>query len=425
VTNPNDRTFCIGPWSEIRIKPDGSLNYCHTAAWPESSKDNIASIDLDQYFSGSTVKSVRDTIMSGGCVSTCQKCYNNDTIIDNSYRRRRNIQMAIFPGKDFAKSLHDSDFYTYANDPDHKPFFYNISVSNLCNLACVMCNEDWSSRLASEFKRIGIRTNNQSTLLDWTRDDNTWNKFMQHMLSNQQIVCVHFQGGEPLLHKRVKEFVNQCVEQNHVDFHFTTVTNGTVYESDFVEKLTKFRSVQIEISIESFAPSNDYVRYPSNHPQVLGIIEQYLQHRTDKFDVVIRTVPQLLTVLDYAQLIEKCLELDLVIDSNIIHSPEFMHPGILPDDIKSLAISRLEKCINQITADHGTFNNINIRNRGFVKSNLKQNAELVIKLLQQPRPANAEQLIQQAKQFFKKIDQSRGITLDSYCPEVARWLYAQ
>ena len=92
----NERNFCIGPWSEIRILPDGRLNWCHRSDY-DTSTDYIQNIDLDSYFNGSNVNKIRNHLRQGTDVAECQGCYNDETKVVYSYRRRRNIQMANFP----------------------------------------------------------------------------------------------------------------------------------------------------------------------------------------------------------------------------------------------------------------------------------------------------------------------------------------
>lgn len=427
----SEKTFCIGPWSEIRIRPNGDLNYCHRSDWPEQGEigynNNVSNTDLDSYFKGPWVSQVRDELLQGSTTKLCQGCYNDEKKIEFSYRRRRNIQMAIFPGQDFDKSLQESNFFSRIQDNNFKPLFYNISAANLCNLACVCCTEDWSSRLASEFHKIGIRMSSkprydQPAVLDWSRDDAVWEKFMQHILSNDQIVCVHFQGGEPFLHSRVLEFVDRCVAEGHVDFHFTTVTNGTIYDDELVEKLKKFRSVQIEISIETLEKSNDYVRWPSKHQQVMSNIEKFLQHRSDQFDITVRTVPQLLTVLDYCSLLERCLELGVVIDSNIMHRPSFFRVNMLPEHLKIIAEQRLEGFISKNQIDQALYNNLNVRNRAFVAQSLVDNAKMVLASIREKTTDDRKIQWQQLIEYLAKINKSRNLNLKDYCPEVAEWI---
>jgi organic radical activating enzyme len=411
-----EKNFCIGPWSELRILPNGQLFWCHVADF-SNSKDYIQNIDLDQYFQGPSVNAIRQQLLSGKDVDQCRSCYDADKIIDFSYRRRRNIQMAIFPGQHFSKSLTESNFQNRITTPDIKPYFYNIVLGNICNLACMMCNENFSSRLASDFKRINVQhAAGGPVLLDWTQDDKVWQKFINHIDANSNIVCVHFQGGEPFLHRRFMEFIDHCIDTGHTDFHFTTVTNGTIYDPEMISKFQKFRSCQVEISIETATAVNDYIRYPSNTEKILKNIELFLSHRNEKFDVVVRTVPQLLSVIEYDSILNFCLKHNVVVDSNIIAEPIFLRPSVWPSSVIEQVQYRLQTVKNLLSTVSNK-SSINLRNNQQVHQNIFQNINLVLASLQESL-VDKDLLQQQARQYIQKLDTLRNINVLDYCREV-------
>jgi len=108
----NEKTFCIGPYSEVRINPDGSLNFCHYADGTNiGADDNIKKITVDDYFQTSkTITNTRLTLEQGGSVSRCHKCYTEESRGLISFRHRRNIQAGIFPKEDFEQSYKESAF---------------------------------------------------------------------------------------------------------------------------------------------------------------------------------------------------------------------------------------------------------------------------------------------------------------------------
>jgi len=416
--NPN--TFCIGPWSEIRIMADGELSYCHTAQLPlngPNPSDNITQTRLDDYFFGQSIKSIRNTLINGGCVDTCSNCYNDENVTDFSYRHRRNQQMAIFPGKHFNKSFRESNMLARIDNNNIKPLFYNVLLSNLCNLGCIMCNERFSSRLAVDFQKIGIHRDIRKgpASLDWTQNSVAWNDFVTHVINNEQAVCVHFQGGEPMLHEKYIEFLDRCIAANRTDFHHTVVTNGTIYNAEIINKVKKFKSFQVEISIDGITPVNDYVRYPSKTVNIIENIHKYLAHRDDNFDVVIRTVPQLLTVYNYVDLLEFALENEIIIDSNIINEPFYLAPNLLHSSAIEKIKQDLTQFISRVDEKQEKYNPRNIRNRQFFRQALVSNAQLIINSLAQPPGINHAQLKQQARDFFKDMDRIRKINLLDYC----------
>ena len=412
-----ERNFCIGPWSEIRILPDGRLNWCHIADY-KSSADWIQNTDLDQYFQSASVDFVRQQLLSGSDVSQCKNCYSDEQKGNISFRQRRNLQTAIFPGQHFKKSLKESPFNQRFNNPQIKPYFYNIVLGNLCNLACMMCNEDFSSRLAVDFKRINIQHGaGAAAFQDWTQDQEVWSKFVKHIDSNSDIVCLHFQGGEPLIHRRFVEFIDHCIQTGHTDFHLTMVTNGTVYSAELIDKFAQFRSCQIEISIETASGVNDYIRYPSDTQKVLNNIQSFLSHRTSQLDVVIRTVPQLLSVADYTSILNFCLDHHVVIDSNLVNNPTFLKPAVWPVSVIEEISKELEEFKSKLNVQSAPM--INLRNNQQIERNISQNIDLVLRSLREPL-ADKDVLQKKAKEYIQKLDNLRNINVLDFCPLVAR-----
>lgn len=412
----NEKNFCIGPWSEIRILADGTLNWCHCARY-DTSQDNIKDIDLDSYFNGVSVNTVRDQLLQGKDVTECQQCYDDESKVVFTFRRRRNIQMAVFPLEHFEKSIAESNIQKRFHRPDLKPYFYNIVLGNVCNLACLMCFPQFSTRLVTDLKRMQLLSADYPGLLDWTQDPRSWKKFVDHIDSNPDIVCVHFQGGEPLLHPRFREFLQHCVDTGHTNFHLTMVTNGTVFDQDLIDLFRHFQSCQIEISIESMTQVNEYIRYPVRQQEQVKNIKRFLACCDRQLSVVLRTVPQLLSVPDYVSVLEFALEHNVCIDSNIIDHPEYLKPAVWPNHVCEKIIARLENFKTKLCVDH-TQIHLNLRNTNHIKLNLKQNTDMVIASLKETL-VNKKQLQMQAQAYIEKIDHLRKIQIQDYCLEFA------
>jgi organic radical activating enzyme len=431
ISKVSKNTFCVEPWIGIRIRPDGTLYYCHASRGPFKEEidklNNIRDLDLDHYYSSASCQQIQNDLLQGRTINGCSICYNAEKKLEFSFRQRRNLQMAIFSGKHFEKSFKESTIQTRLDQRNTKPMFYNITLSNLCNLGCVMCNEDWSSRLAQDFKKINVQHGSkfypiQTKVVDWSQDSDVWQRFLSHMINNKEKICVHFQGGEPMLHKRFSEFIDHSVESNDVDYHLTLVSNGTIYNEDLLKKFSKFKSCQLEISIENLSPSNEYIRYPVNNHNLRSNIVKFLQHRNDQLDVVIRTVPQLLSVIGYDTILEFCLENQLIIDSNRIENPVFFAPNLLPDNIKHMVISKLEAFRSRLTEKKPGYLSSNIRNKEFLHQSLNDNINLVIGLITEPVPDNVEDLRCQAVMYLHKLDNLRKNSAIESCPELKEFI---
>lgn len=406
-------SFCVGPYAEIRINANGTLNFCHVANESLIGKqDNIFDTKLDHYFHGHTVGVVRDRMQRGDRIDSCKGCYSTEQAACISFRQRRNLQAGIFPGADMPQSMLESRFLTEFGQHS-KPRFYHVSFSNLCNMACMMCDPKNSTRLQTMYKSIADVNAPMSGPQDWTVGP-AWHDFCQHVLHNHDIMCLHVMGGEPMYHKRFRQMIDLLCQRQHTNFHFSVVTNGTIYDQDLMHQLGHFRSVQIEISIESVDRANDYIRHGHKTESVIANIRQYLSNRPENCEVVIRTVPQALSVASYHRLLQFCLDHDIVVDSNVLFTPDFLHCSVLPDDIKAAVKDSLRP---YIIDDPKSPRDINLRNKDRIRAAVSSNAQFVISQLDQSRP-QPEMVRQRLARFCQSWDRSRQYQAHQYVPEL-------
>ena len=415
----NPENFCISPWTEVRINSDGTMNFCHFADRTNlDRREHINLMTVDEYFSQSdSANAARNLILDGQPVPRCHRCYKEDQYSEVTFRSRRNLQAAIFPGADFEQSAKESPVWNIINADKINPRFYHVSFSNVCNMACVMCDGFNSTLLAADLNKIGLRDSTIPIKHDWT-DTDTWYKFCDHLLHNPDIVCLHIMGGEPLYHKRFKELIDFLCKNNHTDFHLTFVTNGTIFDQELTDKLKNFKSVQIEISIENLDPSNDYIRYPSKTEKIVSNIKQYLSHTSEQFSTVLRTVPQLLSLIHYDKFLDFCIENSIIVDSNILHRPEFFRPCYLPDDIKQTIKTKLSRFVLE---HKDVVHDINLRNQARLRQSISHHAQMIIGLLDQPSKdieSNRHAMID----YCAKLDRLRDQDLREFVPDLADFL---
>jgi organic radical activating enzyme len=419
-TNVNPETFCIGPFSEIRINSNGTMNFCHYASRNEIPKiDNIQSTTVDDYFRNSvSVLNARTALASGKTVDRCHKCYAEEKQKLISFRHRRNLQAGIFLNNDFLQSFEESNFSNLETAAS-QPRFYHVSFNNVCNMACLMCNSENSTLLGKTLTRAGLIQPAKNFYNDWTQTP-AWEKFLNHLLNNDQIVCLHIMGGEPFFQPKFLELLKFLSDNNHTDFHFTVVTNGSIYSNELIDYFKLFKSVQIEISVEGVGLANDYIRYPGKTQDIIDNILLYAKHRNDKFDVVLRSVPQILSVLDYASLIEFAWENKLSVDSNILHDPLFLLSSLLPADIKTTSIEKLKKTVSKFESQmhyQDEIHSLNNRNSARLSNNLAQNVDLVIGQISN-EVKESQLLTMQLINYCAKLDRYRNIDVRNFVPEL-------
>jgi len=413
----------MSPWYELRIDANGTLTYCHASADKEITNDGF----LKWFNSGKSISIARNQIQEGTPVSGCQKCYVTENKKLLSHRHRRNLQAAIYQGKYFQESLKQSPALNrmLGNVKNIKPAFMHVSLSNLCNLSCRMCNPQFSSNLTTVMKKINLISNDTPTLLDWTKDSSKWKEFCNLVLDNTELICLHFMGGEPLYNKKFYEFIDLCIDNNRTNFNLTFVTNGTFFNTSLIEKLKKFKSVAIEISVENFHITNDYIRMGSNYKNVQKNIKFLLRRCGPTIDVVLRTVPQALSIMHYYTLIDFALENNISIDFNLLSSHPFLKIFVLPDNIKQIIIDDLQSKYGYLL--NYKISNIerliNIRSTSKLKEQMTSHIESLLELLNEPVGDNINELRQQFIKFNSKFDQESNFKFLELYPELQNFYH--
>ena len=83
-----------------------------------------------------------------------------------------------------------------------------IQLGNLCNLTCLMCNENSSSAILSENIKLGINKVKQK---NFTWNDISFDYLYEILLSGPKIVNIR--GGEPLYNKKLLKLIEDLPEE--------------------------------------------------------------------------------------------------------------------------------------------------------------------------------------------------------------------
>ena len=405
---PNDKVTCISPWYELRIDVDGKLRCCHSIRQAYSEETNLSFLDWFNH-----TNSTRTNIINGDKSPGCSACYYNEDNNLISHRMQRNLQAAIYHGEYFTESLLQSPAYKRMNGK-YKiyPAFIHVTLSNLCNLKCRMCFPKYSTQLTETYKKINWMSKDEPTLIDWTVDDDKWNEFLELIKLNDSLVSLHFMGGEPLYHKKFYEFIDWSIENNKTDYHLTFVTNGTVFKQELIDKLKRFKSVQIEISIENMSVSNDYIRTGSSFVQVKNNILKFIE---TGLHVVLRTVPQALSIRDYDTILDFAIEHNLGFDSNVLDNPEHLKCFILPKHIKNEISDKIRSKYMYILS-----NDINNNNTALFRAfdGIKNHIESLLQILNEKEPEDIEILRKKFVQHNIELDTVSEMKFIDIYPEL-------
>ena len=223
-----------------------------------------------------SLREIRKAMVRGDKLEVCNKCWFQEDTGKDSYRHRHNNEWTRRLGEQEilrrVKETEENDGYL-STPPD----YLDLRLGNLCNLKCRMCNVFNSNQIEKE--HFDLRSNNRyvdmwakqwpltspdgdSIPMEWVEAPEFWEQLNRYI---PDLKKVYFTGGEPTLLQSTYDFMQEMVDkgvQDKVDLMFNT--NCTNAQPRFLKMLSKFKSVQIQASIDGTKLVNDYIRAPSH-----------------------------------------------------------------------------------------------------------------------------------------------------------------
>lgn len=173
-------------------------------------------------------------------------------------------QMAeVGPVGSFARSY---DYLVAENRRPRWPVRMEFSVTNTCNLQCVMCNGDWSSAIRSQREgRSPLRSAYDERFFAELRE------FIPHLQS------VVFTGGEPFLGREPLRIMELLLELRAPDLKVVVVTNGTVL-TPRVERILHDLPIEPTVSIDGGTPEvYERIRVGASFASVVAHLETMVE----------------------------------------------------------------------------------------------------------------------------------------------------
>lgn len=372
----DNKYFCMMPFVHLHVNENDVIKPCCYG-------DNIKQFPADfDYATDPDFQRIRTDMLAGRPVRECQNCYRVEAGGGQSYRQRDSAEWIDRLG------------VTALDNVAAIARYYDIRNDNTCNLACRMCHPGASSQLVKEYQRIG-----------WTVIDTSREVRLSEIIDYRTVEKVIVAGGEPTIMPEFQKFLTQAIKYGRTDIELMVITNATNVNPKVFELLAQFDNVQFTVSIDGYDQINRYIRWPSDWTTLTRNIHR-LRTITDQvcFSVCasiwnISSLSQLISFLDK--------EYDVpVILINEAMSPKpgaEVSPFLFPD--KELALADLARCKQSRNYEIDDF----YRNR-------------IDYLINGINTAVVDST--QLASFFEyndQLDASRGIRLEDYIPELARY----
>ena len=307
-------TFCVLPWIHFATRPNGDMRLCcsanasgagenHTIGLVKNETGKPANFGKQNPMSAwnnDYMRSVRTTMLSGNIPKSCTKCFEEES---KGVASKRIWETGSWTLDDIDLAELVTQTQQDGTIPE-KLVYLDLRLGHTCNLKCVMCSPHDSSMWVQDHKKIYplFKHDALKHQMSWDQKefDNYWHEnptFWEEMYKQiPNLKQVYFAGGEPLLIKEHKRFLEEIIRQGYADKILIRYnTNGLLIDEDIINLWTKFKKVKVGFSIDAYGDRNYYIRYPSDW----GTIEKNL-HRLDNtpdnIQVSIATAIQILNI---------------------------------------------------------------------------------------------------------------------------------
>jgi len=235
LTNPY---FCPMPWTGLMYNSDGSVKNCIRSDFDTGALGNIKDRPIEQILLGATNMTKQQNIVAGAPAAGCHTCYD----LEHGKPGFDIISDRIFYIKEFKRT--PVDLY---QPGQHDLQTIDVRWTNTCNLACVYCSPEFSSRWADELGTVISNPTEQ-------QQEDFKNYIYQHA---HKLKHVYLAGGEPLLMKQNLELLAKL----NPDVNLRINTNLSKVDTGVFDAVCGFKNVHWTVSVETTEKEFEYIRF--------------------------------------------------------------------------------------------------------------------------------------------------------------------
>jgi organic radical activating enzyme len=257
--------FCLAKYDLFTLHLHlGAAHSCHLTSLKKLDA-NLINGPYD-FFNFPEIKEIRKKMKDGIKDDDCRYCWKIEE--NNNKYSDRHIQ---------STSLDHSYDKFVLMDPlkdDVIPSYLEVSFSNLCNLKCTYCNDNFSSKWESDIKKYGDYINSTNitpkkakTLI--IKENNPFLEkfklYFPEILKN--LYFLRITGGEPLLHDELYEILDHIKENPQKNLYLCINTNLCSSHNKINKFINKLKEVEnnvkrilIYTSCDTAGPESEFIR---------------------------------------------------------------------------------------------------------------------------------------------------------------------
>ncbi len=216
-TRSNPKFLCNAPFTSIKFNINGIASpCCYNTYW-----DNYLSHSINEIWNGSIYNSYRSAIKRNELLEACANC-----------------EIALQNKEFHSVKIHQFDDLKVSRFFKNKIRKLDLSLSNVCNLECIMCRGYYSNRIRQNREHLPP--------IDIIYGQKFRNEIKPLLPDMQEIV---FLGGEPFLNPLYYDIWEDMISINS-RCTISVVTNGTIL-NDRIKSLLERGNFKINLSFDA------------------------------------------------------------------------------------------------------------------------------------------------------------------------------
>lgn len=254
IPNVTNGTFCVLPWIHMHIWPDGrTFPCCASDSGMPDGLGNTNTETLEEIWNGKRMRAMRRTMLRGGKLEECSRCYDLESSGLGSLRQHSNHQ--------YLERHIDSVSNTEADGtvPEVNMAYLDIRWSNICNLRCRTCGHVLSSGWYDD--QVALQPGySEPRILNVNGGDRLWSQLEPYLHQTEE---VYFAGGESILTDEHYRLLDHWLSIGKTDVRLRYTTNFTVIgykQRDLFGMWSKFSDVRVAASLDASHARGEFLR---------------------------------------------------------------------------------------------------------------------------------------------------------------------
>jgi len=254
-------TACSKSWTDVNVDfKRGTIGHCCKSVYYDFPDEYTS-----EFYNSEHIQKRRQDTLNGIQHPDCESCWND-------------INNGVTPFKDW---MNEWDNFVDAKPTEPQINYIEVDLDNTCDLSCLYCSADASSKIAQEEGIKGIDNTREKDIKNfklWLKD--TVNNSKSH-------ITISFLGGEPTASKLFYELIDYIMTLDTTDVTIQMTTNCNSKAHLFKKLLNAMDKCQckwqINISNESFKDDSTLIRYGLDWDRFEQNLRTYASHKKVKY----------------------------------------------------------------------------------------------------------------------------------------------